>query len=97
MFHKKEWKKTNQTKFKTKKTIKRKGTKLYVKWKDYDNSFNSCIDKKISLYKMSYFPEPHTYSRNKIKAELDLSNYAIKQDSKTEQVSIHRHLLNRLI
>ena len=26
--------------------IKRKGNKLYVKWKGYDNSFNSLIDKK---------------------------------------------------
>ena len=28
------------------KVIKRKGEKLYVKWKGYDNSFNSWIDKK---------------------------------------------------
>ena len=28
------------------KVIKRKGDKLYVKWKRYDNSFNSWIDKK---------------------------------------------------
>ena len=27
------------------KVIKRKGDKLYVKWKDYDNSFNNWIDK----------------------------------------------------
>ena len=37
------------------KVIKRKGDKLYVKWKGYDNSFNSWIDKKkisvIVLYK----------------------------------------------
>ena len=26
--------------------IKRKGDKLYAKWKGYTNSFNSCIDKK---------------------------------------------------
>ena len=26
--------------------IRRKGNKLYVKWKGYDNSFNSWIDKK---------------------------------------------------
>ena len=29
-----------------KKVIKRKGDKLYVKWKGCDNSFNSLIDKK---------------------------------------------------
>ena len=28
------------------KAIKRKGDKLYVKWKGYDNLFNSWIDKK---------------------------------------------------
>ena len=28
------------------KLIKRKGDKLYVKWKGYDISFNSWIDKK---------------------------------------------------
>ena len=32
--------------------------------------------KKTSLYKMSYFAEPYTNSKNKIKSELDLSNYA---------------------
>ena len=30
--------------------------------------------KKISLYKMSYIPEPYTHSKNKIKVDLDLSN-----------------------
>ena len=28
------------------KVLKKKGDKLYVKWKGYDNSFNSWIDKK---------------------------------------------------
>ena len=28
------------------KVIKKKGNKLYVKWKVYDNSFNGWIDKK---------------------------------------------------
>ena len=34
--------------------------------------------KKISLYKMNYFSEPNTRSKNKTKVELDLSNYATK-------------------
>ena len=38
--------KTNQKEFGIEKVIKRKGDKLYVKWKNYDNSFNSWIDKK---------------------------------------------------
>ena len=45
-FMKKKLKKTNQQEFKIEKVIKRKGDKLYVKWKGYDNSFNSWIDKK---------------------------------------------------
>ena len=45
-FYEKELQNTNQTEFRIEKVIKRKGDKLYVKWKGYDNSFNSCIDKK---------------------------------------------------
>ena len=45
-FYEKELQKTNQQEFRTEKVIKRKGNKLYVKWKGYDNSFNSWIDKK---------------------------------------------------
>ena len=43
---KKNCKKTNQEELRIEKVIKRKGDKLYVKWKGYDNSFNSWIDKK---------------------------------------------------
>ena len=31
---------------------------------------------------MTYFPEPYIHSRNKIKVELDLFNYATKSDLK---------------
>ena len=31
--------------------------------------------KKISSYKMSHFPEPYSYSKNKIKVELDRHRY----------------------
>ena len=37
--------KMNQEEFRIEKVIRRKGDKLYVKWKGYDNSFNSWIDK----------------------------------------------------
>ena len=37
--------KANQQEFIIEKVIKRKGDKVYVKWKEYDNSFNSWIDK----------------------------------------------------
>ena len=38
--------------------------------------------KKISLYKMSYYPGPSSHRRNKIKVELDLSSYATMSDVK---------------
>ena len=45
-FYEKELKKTNQNEFRIEKAIKRKGDKLYVKWKGYHSSSNSWIDKK---------------------------------------------------
>ena len=45
-FYEKELQKTNQKEFRTEKVLKRKGDKLYVKWKGYDNSFGSRINKK---------------------------------------------------
>ena len=46
MFYENELQKTNQEDFRIEKVIKKKGNTLYVKWKGYDNSFNSWIDKK---------------------------------------------------
>ena len=40
-FYEKELQKTNQKEFRIEKIIKRRGNKLYVKWKRYDNFFNS--------------------------------------------------------
>ena len=45
-FYEKELQKTSQEKFRIEKVLKRKGDKLYVKWKGYDSRFNSWIDKK---------------------------------------------------
>ena len=45
-FYDKESQKTSQEKFRIEKVLNRKGDKLYVKWKGYDNRFNSSIDKK---------------------------------------------------
>ena len=45
-FYEKELQKTNEQEFRIEKTIKRKDDKLYVKWKGYNISFNSWIDKK---------------------------------------------------
>ena len=40
-FYEKELQKINQQEFRIEKVIKKKGNKLYVRWKGYDNSFNS--------------------------------------------------------
>ena len=46
LFYEKEVQNTNQKQFRIEKVLKKKGDKLYVKWKGYDNLFNSWIDKK---------------------------------------------------
>ena len=40
-FYENELQKTNQKEFRIINVIKRKGDKLYVKWKGHNNSFNS--------------------------------------------------------
>ena len=46
-FYENELEKTDQKVFRIEKVLKKKGgDKFYVKWKGYDNSFNSWIDKK---------------------------------------------------
>ena len=45
-FYEQELQGTRQNEFRTEKVIKKKGDKLSVKWKDYNSSFNSWIDKK---------------------------------------------------
>ena len=83
-FYEKELQKTNQKEFTIEKILKRKGDKLYVKWKGYDNRFNSWINKKRSLIKMSqYFPKPfNSHFGESINVKIDLSNYATKTDIK---------------
>ena len=44
-FYEKKLQKTNQQEFGIEKVIKKKGDKLYIKWKGHDSSFNSWIDK----------------------------------------------------
>ena len=44
VFMKKNWKKTSQKEFRI--VPKRKGDKLYLKWKRYNNSFSSWINEK---------------------------------------------------
>ena len=45
-FYEKKLQRANQKGFIVEKVIMKKGDKLYLKWKDYDISFNSWIDKK---------------------------------------------------
>ena len=45
-FYEKELQSTKQQTRRIEKVITKKGDKLYVKWKGYNNSFNSWIDKK---------------------------------------------------
>ena len=83
-FSEKELQKTNQGKFRIEKVLKRKGDKLYIKWKGYDNSFNSWINKKrpwmqFHYIKISqYFPKPFRSFGGNINVKVDLSNYATK-------------------
>ena len=50
-FYEKELQKTNRQELRIEKVIKRKGNKLYFKWKRHDSSFNSWIHKKeLSRY-----------------------------------------------
>ena len=86
-FYEKELQKTNQKEYRIEKVLKKKGDKLYLKWKGYNNSFNSWIDKKrfsvvaLQRIKMSQdFPKPYGPFSGDIK--VDLSNYATKADIK---------------
>ena len=86
-FYEKELQKTNQKEFRIEKVIKRKGNNLYVKWKGYDNSFNSWINKKDLVWfyhvKMSkfYFKSYEQFDGD-INVTVDLLNYAIKTNLK---------------
>ena len=60
---------------------KRKGDKLYARWKGYNNSFNNWIDKKDIVLVSEYFPEQKSLE-GRVNVELDLSNYATKTDLK---------------
>ena len=65
-FYEKELHKTNQKEFGVEKVIKRKGDKLYVKWKGYDSFFNSWIDKKTQ-YKWGNIFQNQNLQEEKLK------------------------------
>ena len=75
--------KKNQNEFRIEKITKRKADKFYVKWKGYDNLFNSWINKKDVCIKTSqYFPKLLRGFGGNINVKVDLSNYASKTDLK---------------
>ena len=80
-FYENELQKTNQKKLIIEKVIKRKGDKLYVKWKGYDSSFNSWIDKKDSINER-IFSRTEIFSKSE--SWIRLSNHAAKADLKNE-------------
>ena len=64
-FYRKDLQKINQKKIRIEKVIKRKCDKLYVKWKVYDNSFNSWINKKYIVIKNEFFSTLQIYQKQK--------------------------------
>ena len=79
-FYEKELQKTDQKEFRIEKAIKKKGDKLYVKWKGYNNSFNSWVDKK--KYKMGYVPTYSEVEEEIASVTLNLSNYVTQKEFK---------------
>ena len=63
------------------KVIKKKGEKPYVKWKVYNSSFDSWINKEDIIWLSEYFPKLKSFEE-RVKLELDLSNYGTKADLK---------------
>ena len=81
-FYENELQGTKQNKFRIEKIIKRKGGKLYVKWKVI--IIHSIVGSiKKTLYKMSqYFPKPYEPFGGDINVKVNLFNYATKADVK---------------
>ena len=73
--YEKELQKTNQEEVRIEKVIKKKGNKLHVKWKGYDNSFNSWINERL-------FSKPYEPFGGDIDVKVDLSNHATRNDLK---------------
>ena len=87
-FYEKELQKLNQIEFKVQKVINLKDDKLYLTWKSYDNSLNTWIDKNISVYKMTHYPEVDNDSRNWMKVKMGFPNYATTSEVKKAGVDI---------
>ena len=74
--------KTNPKEFRIENVIKKKGNKIYVRCKGYDNSFNSWIYKNYLKEMNQYFPEPSEPFGGDINVKVNLSYYAAKTNFK---------------
>ena len=102
---------TNQKEFRVEIIIKRKGDKLYVKWKGYNSSFNSWIDKKDYIWVSICQNWNHQEEECKLnyiclimqqKADLknatgcDTSKFAKKVDLANIKSNVHKLYINKL-
>ena len=55
---------------------------MYIRWKGYDNSFHSWIDKKNPIKMSQYFSKPFRSFGGNINVKVDFSNYATQEDIK---------------
>ena len=86
-FYVKKLQKANQKEFRIEKVITKKGNKLYVKCKGYNNSFNNWINEKDLVWfycikTSKFYPKPYKAFGKGIKIENDVSNYVTKTDIK---------------
>ena len=83
-FYEKELQKTIQEKCRIEKLLKRKGGRLYVKWKGYDDSFNSCIVVKKAVY-------------DKLVAKVNnigTSDFVLKTKYQTDKTELEKKILD---
>ena len=101
--------KTNQQKFRVEKMIKRKRDKLFVKWKGFDSSFNSWINKKDLVYycsiKMSQYFRNSNFSKSNYPAKKDFksishvhtSNFALKTNLANLKTEVDKLDIDKLV
>ena len=103
--------KTSQKEFRVEKVKKRKGDKIKVKWKGYNSSFNSWIDKKDYIWVSICQNWNHQEEECKLnyiclimqqKADLknatgcDTSKFAKKVDLANIKSNVHKLYINKL-
>ena len=109
VFMKRNCKKLVKKNIRIEKITKRKGDKFYVKWKGYDNSFNSWIDKKtmnkilsnsVSLYKnesiLSNLSNHATKADLKNITDVDTSSFALKTNLASLKTEVDKLCIDKL-